>query len=914
MPPPGDPPLRTAVLAPLGTAVLAPLPRCPPARTASIPGARTASIRVLRAASTSVPQTARLGRIGLCKARRVTAESKDRGRHLLDRVLAGVPSAESPLRHVKHLPERSARTAEWPSWVPAEVVDAYAARGVREPWVHQVEGADAVRSGQHVVVATGTASGKSMVYQLPVLSRLLEDRTATALYLSPTKALGADQLRAVEELGLGGIRAAGYDGDTPKVDRDWVRAYGRWVFTNPDMLHLGVLPAHSRWARFFRSLRYVVVDECHTYRGVFGSHVALLLRRLRRIAHHYGADPVFVLASATVSDPGDLGERLTGARCRAITDDGSPRGARTVALWEPPLLEEVIGENGAPVRRSAGSETARIMTELVIEDARTLAFIRSRRGVEVAALSAQRALAEVDSSLPDRVKAYRGGYLPEDRRALERALLAGDLRAVATTNALELGVDIAGLDAVIVAGYPGTLASFWQQAGRAGRDGEGALVVFVARDDPLDTYLVHHPPAVLERPVEATVLDPANPYVLEPHLACAASELPLKEECFDAFGGAPAAEAVHALTADGVLRRRPHGWYWTERERPHRSVELRGSGGSQVAVVEGDSGRMLGTVDPDSACATVHPGAVYLHQGESFVVDELDLNTDLALVHAESPDWTTSARESVDISVLRTVEHRQVGPDVAVCLGDVEVTSQVVGYLRTLPSGRVLDQVPLDLPARKLVTRAVWYTISPELLCGSAPGAPGWIRRASPVRCMPPSTRRSACYRCSLPAIDGTSAVSPPPCTPTPGRRRCSCTTVIREGPDSPIAALPRCSHGWPRRGKRSLPASARLGARPASSRRSAGTATNRWTRRGRWLFSTRCRPRAGSPDRLGCTSGVSGIECDSRSCAARWSLLMPPVVFSGCPGRGADACGAVPVDMAVIRLLRRGQPRCGPG
>lgn len=722
MPPPGDPPLRTAVLAPLGTAVLAPLPRCPPARTASIPGARTASIRVLRAASTSVPQTARLGRIGLCKARRVTAESKDRGRHLLDRVLAGVPSAESPLRHVKHLPERSARTAEWPSWVPAEVVDAYAARGVREPWVHQVEGADAVRSGQHVVVATGTASGKSMVYQLPVLSRLLEDRTATALYLSPTKALGADQLRAVEELGLGGIRAAGYDGDTPKVDRDWVRAYGRWVFTNPDMLHLGVLPAHSRWARFFRSLRYVVVDECHTYRGVFGSHVALLLRRLRRIAHHYGADPVFVLASATVSDPGDLGERLTGARCRAITDDGSPRGARTVALWEPPLLEEVIGENGAPVRRSAGSETARIMTELVIEDARTLAFIRSRRGVEVAALSAQRALAEVDSSLPDRVKAYRGGYLPEDRRALERALLAGDLRAVATTNALELGVDIAGLDAVIVAGYPGTLASFWQQAGRAGRDGEGALVVFVARDDPLDTYLVHHPPAVLERPVEATVLDPANPYVLEPHLACAASELPLKEECFDAFGGAPAAEAVHALTADGVLRRRPHGWYWTERERPHRSVELRGSGGSQVAVVEGDSGRMLGTVDPDSACATVHPGAVYLHQGESFVVDELDLNTDLALVHAESPDWTTSARESVDISVLRTVEHRQVGPDVAVCLGDVEVTSQVVGYLRTLPSGRVLDQVPLDLPARKLVTRAVWYTISPELLCGSAPG------------------------------------------------------------------------------------------------------------------------------------------------------------------------------------------------
>ncbi|WP_344680075.1 DEAD/DEAH box helicase [Saccharopolyspora taberi] len=655
----------------------------------------------------------------------MNAEREDRGRHLLERVLAGIPVGESPLRHVAHLPERPARHADWPAWAAPEAVEALRARGAERPWAHQAEGADAVRSGENVVVATGTASGKSMVYQLPVLSRLLQDGRATALYLSPTKALGADQLRAIDELELDGVRAASYDGDTPQVERDWVRNHGRWVFTNPDMLHIGILPNHSRWARFFRSLHYVVIDECHTYRGVFGSHVALLLRRLRRVARHYGADPVFVLASATVADPGDLGERLVGTPCRAIIDDGSPRGARTVALWEPPLLEDVVGENGAPVRRSAGAETARIMTELVIEDARTLAFVRSRRGVELAALSAQRSLSEVDSSLPGKVKAYRGGYLPEDRRALERALLVGDLRAVATTNALELGVDIAGLDAVVVAGYPGTLASFWQQAGRAGRDGEGALVVFVARDDPLDTYLVHHPPAVLERPVEATVLDPANPYVLEPHLACAAAELPLKEESFDAFGGTAAETAVKALTSEGVLRKRPHGWYWTARERPHRSVELRGSGGAQIAVVEGDSGRMLGTVDPDSACATVHPGAVYLHQGQSFVVDELDLDTGLALVHAESPDWTTSAREAIDISVLRTVERREAGPHVSVCLGDVEVMSQVVGYLRTLPSGRVLDQVPLDLPAHKLVTRAVWYTIGEELLSGSAPGGAG---------------------------------------------------------------------------------------------------------------------------------------------------------------------------------------------
>ncbi|GAA4836910.1 DEAD/DEAH box helicase [Saccharopolyspora rosea] len=655
----------------------------------------------------------------------MSAADTDKGRRLLDRVLAGVPAGESPLRHVARIPARPASSAEWPDWVPERLVETLRKRGADRPWTHQVTGAELARSGEHVIVATGTASGKSLVYQLPVLAELLATPKATALYLSPTKALGADQLRGIEELGLKEVRAASYDGDTPQVERDWVRAHGRWVFTNPDMLHYGVLPAHGRWSRFFRQLRYVVVDECHTYRGVFGSHVALLLRRLRRIARHYGADPVFVLASATVSDPASLARRLTGVECRAVTEDGSPRGARTVAFWEPPLLEEVTGENGAPVRRSAGSETARIMTDLVIEDARTLAFIRSRRGVELAAMSARRALSDVDDSLVARVASYRGGYLPEDRRALEQALLSGELRAVATTNALELGVDIAGLDAVVVAGYPGTLASFWQQAGRAGRDGEGALVVFVARDDPLDTYLVHNPPAVLDRPVEATVLDPANPYVLEPHLACAASELPLTESCFDTFGGEPAERAVHALTAEGVLRKRPHGWFWTSRERPHRSVEMRGAGGHPIAVVEGDSGRLLGTVDPDSACATVHPGAVYLHRGESFVVDDLDLESGIALVHQENPDWTTSPRNIIDISVLRTVEERNPGPGVSVCLGEVEVTSQVVGYLRTLPSGQVLDQVPLDLPAQNLVTRAVWYTVGEELLSGSAPGSAG---------------------------------------------------------------------------------------------------------------------------------------------------------------------------------------------
>ncbi|HEX5405338.1 MAG TPA: DEAD/DEAH box helicase, partial [Pseudonocardiaceae bacterium] len=652
------------------------------------------------------------------------------GRRLLARVLAGVPRGESPLTHVADLPASVANHADWPAWADPAVVGALQGIGVPEPWHHQAHAATLAHNGNHVVIATGTGSGKSLAYQLPVLSALRADPKATALYLSPTKALGADQLRAVRALDLPDVRAASYDGDTPMAERDWVRGYSRWVFTNPDMLHRGILPQHGRWARLWRRLSYVVIDECHAYRGVFGSHVALLMRRLRRIAARYGANPVFVLASATVADPAASASRLTGVDCVAVTEDGSPRGSRTVALWEPPLLPGVEGEHGSPVRRQAGTEAARILADLVVEGARTLAFVRSRRGAELTALAAKRMLAEVDERLPGRVAAYRAGYLAEDRRALEKMLDSGELLGVASTNALELGVDIAGLDAVVVAGYPGTLASFWQQAGRAGRSGDGALVVFVAREDPLDTYLVHHPKAVLERPIEATVLDPTNPYVLAPHLACAAAEMPLTEDCLPDFGGAAARVLVDELVADKTLRRRPTGWYWTTRERPHASVDIRGSGGVQVAVVEADSGRMLGTVDPGAACWSVHPGAVYLHQGASYVVDELDLDEGLALVHSEDPEWTTSPRDIVDISVVRELS-RVDFDGVSTVLGEVDVTSQVVGFLRRLPSGEVLDQVPLDLPERTLRTRAVWYTVTDELLYKALEGpdssAPGGV-------------------------------------------------------------------------------------------------------------------------------------------------------------------------------------------
>jgi DEAD/DEAH box helicase domain-containing protein len=474
-----------------------------------------------------------------------------------------------------------------------------------------------------------------------------------------------------------------------------------------------VLPRHADFSRFLRGLRYVVIDECHTYRGVFGSHVAQVLRRLRRVCARYGADPVFVLASATVSEPEVSAGRLTGLAVTAVTNDASPRGATEFALWEPPLTDSYGGEHGAPVRRSATAETGDLLADLVVEGARTIAFVRSRRGAEAVALNSRRALSEAAPELTGRVAAYRGGYLPEERRELERRLQSGDLVGVAATNALELGVDVAGLDAVVLSGWPGTVASVWQQAGRAGRAGQQALAVFVARDDPLDTYLVHHPEALFGRAVETTVLDPSNPYVLAPHLCCAAAELPLTTEDLELFG-----EGTDLVLADlvrrGLLRHRPKGWFWTSRERP--DADLRGSGGPPVRLVEVGTGRLLGTVDNSSAHSQAHTGAVYLHQGETYVVDDLDLEDAVAMLHAAEPDYSTSARDITDISIVETLRSTAY-QGVVLSFGTVDVSHQVVSYLKKrVGSGEVLGEEPLDLPAQQLMTRAVWYTVTSQLL------------------------------------------------------------------------------------------------------------------------------------------------------------------------------------------------------
>ncbi|MEV4944212.1 DEAD/DEAH box helicase [Streptomyces sp. NPDC053755] len=641
---------------------------------------------------------------------------------VLDRLTQG-ESRAARITHTEHLPARAGRHAVWPHRIRTEVISAIQAAGIEHPWAHQAEAAERALDGESVVIATGTASGKSLAYLTPVLSALLDGseaangRGTTALYLAPTKALAADQRRAVRELAapLGNrIRPAVYDGDTPVEEREWVRQYANYVLTNPDMLHRGILPGHPRWSSFLRSLRYVVIDECHTYRGVFGSHVAQVLRRLRRVCARYGADPVFLLASATSAEPAVAAGRLTGLPVSEVSDDASPRGELVFALWEPPLTE-LHGEQGAPVRRTATAETADLLTDLAVQGVRSVAFVRSRRGAELISVIAQERLAEVDRSLARRVAAYRGGYLPEERRALERALHSGELLGLAATTALELGVDVSGLDAVLIAGYPGTRASLWQQAGRAGRSGEGALAILVARDDPLDTFLVHHPEALFRQPVESTVLDPDNPYVLAPHLCAAAAELPLTDSDLALFGPA-APDLLPQLEAAGLLRRRTGGWYWTRRERAADLTDIRGGGGSPVQIVEAATGRLLGTVDEAASHTAVHDGAVHLHQGRTYLVKHLDLKDSVALVEEASPPYSTTARDTTAISVLETDTEIPWGAG-RLCFGSVEVTNQVVSFLRRrLITGEVLGETKLDLPPRTLRTRAVWWTVTEDQL------------------------------------------------------------------------------------------------------------------------------------------------------------------------------------------------------
>jgi DEAD/DEAH box helicase domain-containing protein len=655
--------------------------------------------------------------------------------------LLGSGADPEQLMHVREVPAREAVHDPWPDWVHPDVVGAYASLGVAQPWRHQLQAASQVHAGRHTIIATGTASGKSLAYQLPALDAIhrtaLEDQArleptgATVLYLAPTKALAADQLAAVKSLRLPTVRAETYDGDTDPGARRWIRDHANFVLANPDMLHFGILPNHTWWARFFRRLKFVVVDEAHSYRGVFGSHVANLMRRLRRVCASYGADPVFMGASATAGEPAASFSRLIGAPAGSVTDDYSPHGSTTVAFWEPQLTD-LKGENGARERRTVIAETADLLANLVSARVRTIAFIKSRRGAETISSITKRLLEEVHPSLPGRIAAYRSGYLPEERRELEAKLRSGQLLGVSSTSALELGIDISGLDAVLVAGWPGTRASLFQQIGRAGRAGQDALAAFVASDDPLDTYLVHHPEAVFDVSVEATVFDPSNPYVLGPHLCAAAQELPLTADDVELFGPS-AGGLVDELTADGFLRRRPAGWFWTHAESAAAMVSLRADGGGPISIVESESGSLLGTMDSPQSHYQAHTGAVYVHQGTTYLVEELNEQDHCAMVTRSNPDYYTQARDVTQIEVLGELRGEDWG-SVRACFGDVKVTTKVISFQRkAFISNEILGEEPLELPSRELFTKAVWFTIDePDLAAAGLTAAriPGALHAA----------------------------------------------------------------------------------------------------------------------------------------------------------------------------------------
>ncbi|MCE1173217.1 MAG: DEAD/DEAH box helicase [Propionibacteriales bacterium] len=620
------------------------------------------------------------------------------------------------VRYRFHRPSADGIRAPFPDWVSEPVRAGLARVGITEPWRHQVDAAEAAFAGRHVALATGTASGKSLAYLLPVLAAGVDgrvgveidrgplglDRGHTALYLAPTKALAHDQLRACRALGVDGWRPVAIDGDSDQAERRFVRDFGQFVLTNPDLLHHSILPSHQRWSRLLGTLRYVVIDEAHRYRGTFGAHVANVLRRLRRLARHYGADPVFISASATVSGAGELLERLAGVSdVREVAADTSARAGLDFAIWQP---------EGDPHH-----EAAELMARLVGEGRQTLTFTTSRVQAELVAVRSQRIL----GSSAD-VRSYRGGYLAEDRRELEAGLQSGALRGVACTNALELGVDISGVDAVISCGFPGTVAALWQQAGRAGRAGTDAVAVLVARPDPLDAYLSEHPELIFDAVVERTVLHPDNPRVQALHVAAAAQELPITATD-EVWFGDQLPRVLDRLTSAGYLRRRANGWYWARPDRAVDSIDLRAAGGHSVEVVEQATGRVIGQLDPSAADRSVHVGAIYLHQGDQWLVTEYLPEEHTALVRPAREGYFTQATAESDIAIRQVLASRRLGR-AEISFGNIELSGQVTGFLRRdEATGAVWDSSPLDLPRHSLHTQAVWYTVEAAALTGFDP-------------------------------------------------------------------------------------------------------------------------------------------------------------------------------------------------
>ncbi|MGC4045658.1 MAG: DEAD/DEAH box helicase [Armatimonas sp.] len=618
--------------------------------------------------------------------------------------------------HVERIAARKAEYARLDVPLPEALSEALDAQGITKFYSHQAEAIDLARQGFHVIVTTPTASGKSLCYNAPVLESLLLDRKARALYLFPTKALAQDQLGKIKGLGLGAdVVAATYDGDTPKDERGPIKRMARLLITNPDMLHMGILPYHTSWGTFLKNLQYVIIDEAHIYRGVFGAHVANILRRLRRVTALYGARPQFLACTATIANASELFATLTGLEAEVVRGDGAPSGRRHFVFWNPPIYDQATGS-----RKSTNAEATGLFTTLVGEGVRTIAFARARKQAELLLAYARRSFESTTTkaSLKDKVISYRAGYTAEQRREIERRLFEGELTGVTATNALELGVDIGGVDATILTGYPGTVASTWQQAGRAGRRQGDALSVLVAADNPLDQFLMRRPDYFFEKEAEHAALDPTNKHILGGHLLCAAYEAPLDEDDEELFGGTKARHVMKRLVEEDVLASRGDRLHYTGNVYPASLVNIR-SASSDHYTIRDDSrgGALLGTVEEARAYETLHPGAIYLHLGESYVVEELDTDERVARVRPSKGTYFTEPKTDSRIEIVATHGSKEFGNTVAY-FGEVVVTTQVTGFRqKQLFTDEVLATYDdLDLPELHFETEAVWYPIPMDLV------------------------------------------------------------------------------------------------------------------------------------------------------------------------------------------------------
>ena len=598
-------------------------------------------------------------------------------------------------------PPRAGTAEPFPDDLDPGVASALVGQGITALYRHQAEAWEALRAGGNAIVTTSTASGKSLAFNLPVLDLLAREPKSRALYLYPTKALAQDQARALSAFGVKGVRPAIYDGDTESERRWQIRKWANVVLTNPDMLHIGVLPHHDRWGDVLANLRYVVVDEAHVYRGVFGSHVANVLRRLRRLARAYGSEPQFVLASATIANAAQLAESLLGEPATVVDSDAAPATERTIALWNPELLDAELG-----VRASALGDASRLLAGFVSAGQRTICFAKSRKAVE---LIHRFASGRLEPALAARIAPYRAGYTPTQRREIEQRLMAGELLGVTATDALELGIDIGSLDCAISVGFPGTVSSLRQQWGRAGRRSPG-LAVLVASEDALDQYFMREPETLLARTVEAAILDHANPRVLDGHVLSAAFEGPIDERDADVLGR----EALERAALLPELKRTDAGWVWAGKDYPAARVLLRSGELDSFTVVDAETGTVLGTVERSRAYSTVHDGAVYLHLGEQHLVRRLDVDARTALVSPATVDWYTQAKKETATEIVEPFrsEHRL---GLELFFGSVSVTERVIAYQRkSISGGDTLETIPLDLPETSFETEAVWFSPTPR--------------------------------------------------------------------------------------------------------------------------------------------------------------------------------------------------------